>query len=638
MSYLDILHKYWGYESFRGIQADIIESAGSGHDTLGLMPTGGGKSITFQVTALSMEGVCLVITPLIALMKDQVANLRRHGIRAAAIYSGMKRDEIVETLEDCIFGGCKFLYISPERLASDLFMTKLLHMKVCLITVDEAHCISQWGYDFRPAYLNIATVRKCLPGVTVLALTATATPKVADDIQDKLGFNEKRLFCMSFDRNNLWYIVRNTDNKTAELSGILSKTKGSAIVYVRNRKETKEIADNLRTIGISSGYYHAGLDPMVKDLRQKEWSTGKFRVMVATNAFGMGIDKPDVRVVAHIDMPDSPEAYFQEAGRAGRDGKTAYAVLLHSPGDKRILSKRVSDSFPEKDFIRKVYDKLAYFHTMAIGDGKGCTFDFSLSDFCRQYSLPPVQTDSALRILTRMGYIEYIEESDYSARLRFNAKRDELYDLRSENPVTEKIISAILRTYSGIFTEEAFIDEQLICHKSGTDRDTLYNTLSGLDRMGTVRYVPPRRTPMIVWSRERVDSDMLRFTPEVYELRKKEYKERIKAMTEYASRTNGCRNAMLLNYFGEHRSKPCMHCDLCLERHDSGITNGLFQIIRSDIIGILKAKPEYPESIYSLPYPKKQIETVLEYMSSEEELHMKDGCIYYNDKYLYDED
>ncbi|MBO4500154.1 MAG: RecQ family ATP-dependent DNA helicase [Bacteroidaceae bacterium] len=637
MSYLDILRQYWGYESFRGIQSDIIESAGSGHDTLGLMPTGGGKSITFQVTALAKEGVCLVITPLIALMKDQVLNLRRHGIRAAAIYSGMKREEIVETLEDCIFGGCKFLYVSPERLASELFMTKLQHMKVCLITVDEAHCISQWGYDFRPAYLNIAAVRKCLPGVTVLALTATATPKVAEDIQEKLGFSEKRLFRMSFDRENLWYIVRKTDNKTAELSNILSKTCGSAIVYVRNRKETKEIADDLGASGITSGFFHAGLDPLIKDQRQKEWTSGKFRVMVATNAFGMGIDKPDVRVVAHMDMPDSPEEYFQEAGRAGRDGKRAYAVLLQSPGDKRVLSKRVSDSFPDKDFIRKVYDKLAYLHTMAIGDGRGCTFDFSLSDFCRQYSLPAVQTDSALRILTRMGYIEYIEETDYSARLRFTARRDELYDLRSENPVTEKIIGTILRTYSGIFTEEAFIDEQMICHKSGTDRNTLYTTLSGLDRMGTVRYVPPRRTPMIVWSRERVDSEMLRFTPEVYELRKREYKERIKAMTEYASRTNGCRNAMLLNYFGERRVKPCMHCDLCMERHESGITRGMFQSIRSDIIAILKENQGIPRPIFNLPYQEKYIETVLEFMSAEEEILLKDGCIYYNDNYPHDD-
>lgn len=627
MTYLEILRHYWGYDSFRGIQADIIESIGSGRDTLGLMPTGGGKSITFQVPALTKEGVCIVITPLIALMKDQVENLRKRGIRAAAIFSGMRRQDIVETLEDCVFGGCKFLYVSPERLSTEIFQAKLKHIKVSMITVDEAHCISQWGYDFRPAYLDIAEIRKLLPGVPVLALTATATPKVAGDIQDKLGFKEKNLFRMSFDRENLWYIVRHTDNKMQELTIILKKVCGSGIVYVRNRRETKEISDALRQAGITADYYHAGLDNIIKDRRQKEWTEGKYRIIVTTNAFGMGIDKPDVRLVVHIDMPDSPEAYFQEAGRAGRDGKTSYAVLLHSPGDKRKLSKRVSDAFPEKDFIRKVYDKLAYYHIMAVGDGKGCTFDFSLSEFCQQYSLPVLQTDSALRILTRMGYIEYIEEEDFSARIQFTTTRESLYMLTTENETTEKILSIILRTYSGVFTSQAFIDEKLICERVGTDAHTLYTTLTDLDRMGYVRYVPARKTPQIIWSRARVESSMLNFQPEVYELRKEEYKERIKAMTEYATRENGCRSEMLLAYFGERRTKPCMRCDICLQAHNTGISRGLYKNIRTDILDTIEGHPDSQKDIYALPYPSGHIDKVLEYMCAEEEISINEGRI-----------
>lgn len=627
MTYLEILRQYWGYQEFRGIQADIIGSIGQGRDTLGLMPTGGGKSITFQVPALSKEGVCLVVTPLIALMKDQVENLRRRGIRAAAIYSGMKHEDVVETLEDCIFGGCKFLYVSPERLGSELFQTKLRHMKVSMITVDEAHCISQWGYDFRPSYLKIGEIRALLPGVPVLALTATATPKVADDIQDRLGFAEKNMFRMSFDRSNLWYIVRNTDNKLQELITILSKVSGSCIVYVRNRRETKEIADALNKSGITAGYYHAGLDAAIKDSRQQDWTADRFRVMVATNAFGMGIDKPDVRLVVHIDSPDSPEAYFQEAGRAGRDGQTAYAVLLHSPGDKRKLSKRVSDMFPEKDFIRKVYEKLSYFHVMAVGDGRGCTFDFSLYEFCEHYSLPIVQTDSALRILTRMGYIEYTEETEFAARIQFTTTRESLYDIRRNDALTDSILSTILRSYSGVFSEQAFIDEKIICMRAETDMKTLYKTLTEMDRLGIVRYVPSRRTPQIVWTRERVESSMLHFTPEVYEDRRDEYIARIKSMTEYITRQNGCRNEMLLNYFGEKRDKPCMRCDICQSKHDSGISRGLYESVRLDILKLLEEQADAQAMLFALPYRHEHIETVLEHLIAEEELTIQDGKI-----------
>ncbi len=627
MTYAEILHKYWGYDGFRGIQAEIIESIGSGQDTLGLMPTGGGKSITFQVPAMTMEGVCLVITPLIALMKDQISNLRQHGIRAAAIFSGISHNDIVEILEDCIFGGCKFLYVSPERLSSELFQTKLKHLKVSMITVDEAHCISQWGYDFRPAYLNISAIRKILPGVPVLALTATATPKVADDIQDKLGFTRKNVIRMSFNRDNLRYVVRNTENKEKELTHILSRLEGSSIVYVRSRRNTKEIADSLNALGISAEYYHAGLEQKTKDDRQTRWSSGASRVMVATNAFGMGIDKPDVRSVIHMDIPDSPEAYFQEAGRAGRDGRTAYAVLLYSPGDRRILSKRVSDAYPEKDFIRKVYDKLSYMHCMAVGDGRGCTFSFSLADFCSHYSLPVLQTDSALRILTQMGYLEYVDEADYSASLLLTTTREALYELRHDDIQTDRILSTILRTYSGVFTEQAYLDERLICDRANVSQDTLYNTLTWLGKSGLARYIPARRTPLIIWKRERVESSMLNFTPESYELRKEEYKERIKAMTDYATGKCGCRNEMLLRYFGEKTEGPCMHCDLCLDRDRHTPDKDETEKIRQNIIKTLEENPGSQDCIYALPYNREDIETVLHRMFDEEELEMQGNSI-----------
>ena len=627
MTYLDILKQYWGYDSFRGIQEQIIESIGSGRDTLGLMPTGGGKSITFQVPAMTMDGVCLVITPLIALMKDQVRNLREHGIKAAAIHTGMKRDEIIAVMENCIFGGYKFLYVSPERLSSELFRTKLHHLKICLITVDESHCISQWGYDFRPSYLTIAVIRKDLPGIPVLALTATATPQVTDDIQDKLGFKEKNVIRMSFFRENLSYVVRKTENKLLELKHILDRVPGTSIVYVRNRAATKEVADFLNAEGIPATHFHAGLDQVVKDERQRGWTQDRYRVVVATNAFGMGIDKPDVRTVIHMDIPNSIEAYFQEAGRAGRDGKRSYAVLLHSPGDKRTMSKRISDNFPKEDFIRSVYEKLGFYHEMAVGDGRGCTFAFSLGEFCQHFSLPVIPTDSALRILTRMGYIEYLDEMDYSARLLFTAGRDELYHLHQDS-TTENVMNIILRLYSGIFTDYAYIDEHLICSRAGIDREKLYTTLMNLQSQGVVRYVPERRTPVITWTRERIDTHLLRFDPEVYAMRREEFKERIGAMMEYVTRETGCRSAILLKYFGEHQKKPCMCCDLCQEKVQNDLTRGEREVIMNDILDIFHANPDNPQKVYTLPYDRKKIDLVLHHMVDEGHILMRDGNVF----------
>ncbi len=627
MNYLEILKQYWGYDSFRGIQEQIIESIGSGRDTLGLMPTGGGKSITFQVPALTMDGVCLVITPLIALMKDQVRNLRDRGIKAAAIHTGMKRDEIIAVMENCIFGGYKFLYVSPERLSSDLFRTKLRHLKICLLTVDESHCISQWGYDFRPSYLTIADIRKELPDVPVLALTATATPQVTDDIQDKLGFREKNVIRMSFFRENLSYVVRKTENKLLELKHILDRVPGTSIVYVRNRAGTKEVADFLNSNGIPATFYHAGLDQVVKDERQKAWTDNRYRVVVATNAFGMGIDKPDVRTVIHMDIPSSIEAYFQEAGRAGRDGKRSYAVLLHSPGDKRTVSKRISDNFPKEEFIRDVYEKLGFYYEMAVGDGRGCTYSFSLGEFCKQYSLPVIPTDSALRILTRMGYIEFVDEMDYSARLLFTAGRDDLYRMHQDK-VTDTVMNIILRNYSGIFTDYAYIDEHLICSRAGIEREQLYTTLMNLQSQGVVRYVPERRTPVVTWTRERIDTALLRFDPEVYAMRREEFKERIGAMMEYVTRETGCRSAMLLKYFGEHQKKPCMCCDLCQDKVQENLTRGERDAIMGDVLDTFHTNPDNPQKVYTLPYDRNKIDIVLHHMVNEGHIMMRDGKIF----------
>lgn len=533
--YQEILKQYWGYDSFRDLQEEIITSIGEGKDTLGLMPTGGGKSITFQVPALAQEGICIVITPLIALMKDQVQNLRKREIKALAIYSGMTRQEILTALENCIFGNYKFLYISPERLDTEIFRTKLRSMKVSMITVDESHCISQWGYDFRPAYLKIAEIRELLPEVPVLALTATATPEVVTDIQARLKFREGNVFRMSFERKNLAYIVRKTDNKTKELLYILQRISGSAIIYVRNRRRTKEITELLMNEGITADFYHAGLDNAVKDLRQKRWQSGEVRVMVATNAFGMGIDKPDVRIVLHLDLPDSPEAYFQEAGRAGRDGEKAYAVILYSKSDKTTLHKRVVDTFPDKEYILNVYEHLQYYYQMAMGDGFQCIREFNLEEFCRKFKYFPVPVDSALKILTQAGYLEYTDEQDNSSRILFTIRRDELYKLREMGKEAEALIQSILRSYTGVFTDYAYISEESLAVRTGLTRQQIYNILVTLTKRRIVDYIPRKKTPYIIYTRERLELRFLHIPASVYEERKARYEARIKAMEEYVT-------------------------------------------------------------------------------------------------------
>ena len=628
--YQEILKQYWGYDSFRDLQEEIITSIGEGKDTLGLMPTGGGKSITFQVPALAQEGICIVITPLIALMKDQVQNLRKRGIKALAVYSGMTRQEILTALENCIFGDYKFLYISPERLDTDIFRTKLRSMKVSMITVDESHCISQWGYDFRPAYLKIAEIRALLPGVPVLALTATATPEVVKDIQARLNFREENVFRMSFERKNLAYMVRQTDNKTQELLRILRKIPGSAIIYVRNRRRTKEITELLVNEDITADFYHAGLDNAVKDLRQKRWQSGEVRVMVATNAFGMGIDKPDVRIVLHLDLPDSPEAYFQEAGRAGRDGEKAYAVILYTPTDRTTLHRRVADTFPDKEYILNVYEHLQYYYQMAMGDGFQCVREFNLEEFCRKFKYFPVPVDSALKILTQAGYLEYTDEQDNASRILFTIRRDELYKLREMGTEAETLIQMILRSYTGVFTDYAYISEATLSVRTGLTREQIYNILVALTKRRIVDYIPRKKTPYIIYTRERQELRFVHIPPAVYEERKARYEARIKAMEEYVTSENVCRSRMLLRYFGEKNEHNCGQCDVCLShRVTNTLTEESLEELKKKIAELLAQKPRTPAEIAEkIEAETEKVSEVIRYLLEEGEWKMQDGMIH----------
>ena len=622
-NYREVLRQYWGYDDFRGIQRDIIESIGSGHDTLGLMPTGGGKSITFQVPAMAMEGVCIVITPLIALMKDQVQHLRQLGIRAEAIYSGMQHDEILRILENCIFGGVKLFYVSPERLSSPLFQTKLSHMPVSFITVDEAHCISQWGYDFRPSYLEIARIRQLHPSVPVLALTATATPAVVDDIQERLQFSEKRVFRMSFERNNLAYLVSNTPDKLNELIHLMDLYPGSAIVYVRSRLRAREIAEHLTDAGLSATFYHAGLDHAQKDQRQQDWQHDRTRIMVATNAFGMGIDKPDVRLVVHYDCPDSLEAYFQEAGRAGRDGKPAQAILLYNGSDNGKLSKRISDTFPEKDYIRQVYEHLAYYYQIATGDGYGVSREFVIEDFCQRFRHFPIRVHSALQLLDRAGYIEYNEEADNQARVRFLVGRDDLYRLDSVSPDEERVIVALLRCYGGLFADYGFIDESIVAQQAGLTPSACYEVLKSLSQRHLLHFIPRRAVPIIRYRQRREDGEHVQLPRNIYEDRLQQYRQRIDAMLSYAQRADLCRSRQLLAYFGEESTHNCGQCDVCQQNKSEDVS-----AVSQHILSLLADHQAHTISqLRLLPYSSAAIDAALAHLMSEEHILQHDGLL-----------
>ena len=624
-----LLKQYWGYDSFRGIQEEIINSISENKDTLGLMPTGGGKSITFQVPALAKDGLCLVITPLIALMKGQVQNLRKRGIKALSIYSGMSRQDIITTLENCIFGNYKFLYISPERLDTEIFRTKLRKMKVSMITVDESHCISQWGYDFRPAYLKIAEIRELLPDVPILALTATATPEVVKDIQARLHFRRENVFRMSFERSNLAYIVRKTDNKTGELLHILRSMPGSAIVYVRNRRRTKEITELLNNEDITADFYHAGLDDATKDIRQHRWQSGGSRVMVATNAFGMGIDKPDVRIVIHMDLPDSIEAYFQEAGRAGRDGQKAYAVILYAKADKTTLHKRIPDTFPEKEYIKDVYEHLQYYYQMAMGDGLDCVREFNIEDFCRKFKYFPVPVDSALKILTQAGYLEYTGEQDNTSRLLFTIRRDELYRLREMGDDMDKLIQTVLRSYTGVFTDYTYINEDSLAIRTGLTRRQIYEQLVHLAKLRIVSYIPRKKTPYIIYTRERIEAQLIHISPEIYEERKARYETRINAMLEYVTNDTLCRSRMLLDYFGEKNEHNCGQCDTCIGlRKQTATCQPDREELYEKIHKILSGAPQTPAGLLEqLPIEKELLTEALHRLLDEGKIIVVDGIL-----------
>ena len=622
MSYLDILHKYWGYPDFRGIQREIIESIGAGKDTLGLMPTGGGKSLTFQVPALAQEGVCIVITPLIALMKDQVEHLRHKGITAAAIYSGMSRDAIVTTLENCIFGGVKLLYISPERISSDIFQIKLKHMKVSFITVDEAHCISQWGYDFRPSYLQIAVIRKLVPNVPILALTATATPDVIDDIQERLGFTEKNVFRMSFERKNLVYVVRQAEDKEAEMVHILQSIPKTAIVYCRSRKRTKEIAQLLMQYGISATWYHAGLEPAVKDQRQSEWQHDKVRVIVATNAFGMGIDKADVRVVIHMDCPSSLEAYFQEAGRAGRDGQKAYAVLLYNGHDNRTLQKRVEDTFPPKEYVQQVYEHLAYFYQIGVNSGEGCTFEFPIDKFCATFKHFPIRANAALILLQRAGYIDYEPNPDNNARVRFLLRRDDLYRLDSLSEKENDVVISLLRNYGGLFTDYGYVDESYIAQEAGLDRNQNYMVLVNLSKKRIIDFIPRKSIPLISYKRNRVDGSDVILDKSVYEERKEQFQKSINSVINYAQNDRVCRSRQLLYYFGEKKSVDCEQCDVCLSHSHHDDHNQQEEIKEKLLAMVADGERHHVTEVRQLDEDWDMVTKVMKELMDEEQLLM----------------
>lgn len=613
-NFRQILTRYWGYSDFRPLQLEIIQSVASGKDTLGLMPTGGGKSITFQVYSLSQKGICIVITPLIALMRDQVENLNKRGIKALAIHSGMSSFEIKITLDNAVWGDYKFLYISPERLNSERFKERLAQMNVNLVTVDEAHCISQWGYDFRPSYMNIIQIKEILPDTKFLALTATATLKVAEDIQEKLAFKEKNILKVSFQRENLKYLVRNVENKSGYLLQALKKVSGSGIIYVRSRRGTREICDELRANKISADFYHAGLSNRVRSNKQDQWHTGKTRVIVATNAFGMGIDKPDVRFVIHIDSPDSLEAYFQEAGRAGRDGKKAAAVLLFNNADKTKLKKHITVAFPKIPSIKRIYQALCNHLQIAEGFGKSQVFEFGLQNFSQAYKFQQAMVYNSLKILQREGYLEFTDEVDSPSRIYFTVSRDDLYKFQVANSNLDGFIKLILRSYTGLFTGYVYIDEELMAKRAAIEQDQVYTFLKHLRKSKIIDYVPRNRTPFIYFSKERIAIERLKISKENYDSRKQEYLNRINAVINYATNSTICRSQILLEYFGETGSTRCGKCDVCTSLKVLEISTFDFDNISSLIKRILEDPCSYENLLLKLKGNQEKIRQVVKWL------------------------
>ena len=622
--YQQILSRYWGYSKFWPLQEDIIKSIANGNDTLGLMPTGGGKSVTFQVPAIAKDGICLVVTPLIALMKDQVDGLKRKGVKAMAVYSGMTRKEIDIALENCIYGNYKFLYLSPERLNTEIFRARVQKMKVSLVAVDESHCISQWGYDFRPSYLKITDLRELLPDVPFLAITATATPEVVDDIQEKLRFKKKNLLKTSFERKNLVYLVRIASDKQKYLLNVIKKSSGSGIVYVRTRRKTKEIADFLIANEISASNYHAGLSHPVRSGRHKEWTDGKLRVIVATNALGMGIDKSAVRFVIHVDIPNSLEAYFQEAGRAGRDGKKAYAVMLYNESDKAKLDRRISTTFPPIKVIKRVYEALGNYFQIPVGGGKNGVFDFNIADFISKFKFNAVIAYNSLKFLEREGYIELTDELNNPSRVLFYYNRDDLYKFQVENSAFDGFIKLLLRSYTGLFTEFVSIDEQTLAGRAKISRELVYEFLKKLNNFKVISYIPGKRTSLVIYTEERLDQKSLIISTENYKKRKEKFIERQEKVNEYASRKDICRSQFLLEYFGEKGSPRCKHCDFCKKENEINISKTEFEQIAEMISKCLKKESMLLEKLVdTVEYNKEKTLRVVQWLLDNEKIYYR---------------
>ena len=625
----EILEKYWGYSAFRPLQEDIINSVLNGNDTLGLMPTGGGKSITFQVPALMRDGLALVVTPIISLMKDQVDNLIDRHVKATYLHAGLSYSEQRKTIEKCLYGKYKFLYVSPERLASSSFLNHLRHMPVSMIVVDEAHCISQWGYDFRPSFLNIYSIREYFPDVPVLALTATATGQVVTDIVEKLKFKKGyKVFKKSFARNNLSYVVRYSDDKMTQLIHILNSVSGSAIVYVRSRKRCKQISDELVRNGIVADYYHAGLIVEDKENKQNKWKSDEIRVIVATNAFGMGIDKPDVRLVIHFDLPNSLEEYYQEAGRAGRDGKNSWAVVLTTHSDQGVLRRHVTDAFPEKEFIKKVYERVGNFLEVAVGEGFEKLYDFNFNLFCQTFKLPILPTHNALQLLTRAGYIEFIEEIETQSRIMILANKNELYDIASENPNVDRVLQALLRTYTGLFSDYVFINEAVISYRYSISENDIYEALIELNRLHILHYVPRKRTPYVLYTTSREETRYLQFPKAVYEDMRARMEQRVNAVINYAFTDSACREKLLLAYF-EEESDDCGRCDVCIERKKK--LNHTQQDVIDGVLYVTQVKPrKMMDLIATLSFPRDEVINVVALLVDEGLLIHQNDDTYHN--------